>query len=91
MAAAVRSETLSFLRSEKQTALQKLRDELPEDERMLLILRVDRRMDWNQIARVLTDETEGDALASAAARLRKRFQLLGARLKKRAQQLGLAD
>lgn len=89
MAARIRTETISFLKSEKLTALRKLRDELPEEEKMLLILRVDRRMGWNEIARVLTDDEEAEALTRSAARLRKRFQLVRDRLRAKGKELGL--
>jgi RNA polymerase sigma-70 factor, ECF subfamily len=39
VAQAVRTETLGFLRTEKRTRLQALRDGLPEEDRMLLVLR----------------------------------------------------
>ena len=60
------------------------RDSLPEDDRMLLVLRVDKQMSWNDLARVMhTDESDpfdDDALQREAAWLRKRFQLVKERL-----------
>lgn len=86
MAAAIRSETLSFLRTERKNALAELRDELPEDDKTLLILRIDRELSWPDLARVFLGE-EGatpEALGREAARLRKRFQII----KQRIAQLG---
>jgi RNA polymerase sigma-70 factor (ECF subfamily) len=96
VAQAVRTETLAFLRTEKRTRLQALRDALPEEDRMLLVLRVDRQLPWNDLARVLR-ESEGDdplddaAVAKEAARLRKRFQLVKDRLRELAKKEGLID
>src|SRR5579859_6330039 len=47
VADAVRTGTLTYLRTEKRTRLQALRDLLPEEDRMLLVLRVDRKLEWN--------------------------------------------
>jgi RNA polymerase sigma-70 factor (ECF subfamily) len=94
VAQAVRTETLAHLRTEKRTRLQSLRDALPEEDRMLLVLRVDRKLEWNELARVLAEgESEGPldaaALTREAARLRKRFQLLKDRLREIAKREGL--
>jgi RNA polymerase sigma-70 factor (ECF subfamily) len=88
----VRTETLSFLRTEKRTRLQALRDALPEDDRMLLVLRVDRGLAWNELARVFSGDEgplDGAALVKEAARLRKRLQLVKQRLKEMARREGL--
>jgi RNA polymerase sigma-70 factor (ECF subfamily) len=92
----VRTQTLAFLRTETKTRLQALRDTLPEEDRMLLVLRVDRQLAWNELARVLA-EADGDvplddaALAKEAARLRKRFQLVKDRLREQAKKEGLIE
>jgi RNA polymerase sigma-70 factor (ECF subfamily) len=96
IAQAVRSETLTYLRTEMKTRLQALRDQLPEEDRMLVVLRVDRGLEWNELARVL-GEAEGDtpiyetALAREAARLRKRFQLVKDKLRELARREGLVE
>ena len=96
VAEVVRTETLAFLRTEKRTRLQALRDALPEEDRILLVLRVDRKLAWNDLARVLA-ETESDAplaeaaVARGAARLRKQFQLVKDRLRDLAKKDGLID
>jgi RNA polymerase sigma-70 factor, ECF subfamily len=92
VAQAVRTGTLSFLRTEKKSRLQALRDELPQDERMLLILRVDRRLEWVEIARVLVGDdgpVDTESLKREAARLRKRFQLVKDQLRDIAKREGL--
>ncbi len=75
----VRTQTLTYLRTAKRTRLQALRDILPEEDRMLLVLRVDRNLGWNDLARVLgegrgEEPPSGPELAREAARLRKRFR-----------------
>jgi RNA polymerase sigma-70 factor (ECF subfamily) len=92
----VRTETLAFLRTEKRSRLQALRDELPEEDRMLLVLRVDRQLAWDDLARVLADDAPGTPLDGAAltretARLRKRFQLVKDRLRALARREGLVE
>jgi RNA polymerase sigma-70 factor (ECF subfamily) len=96
VAQAVRTETLAFLRTEKRTRLQALRDALPEEDRVLLVLRVDRQLAWNDLARVLhesdTDAPLDDAaVTKEAARLRKRFQLVKDRLRDLAKKEGLIE
>jgi RNA polymerase sigma-70 factor, ECF subfamily len=96
IAQAVRSQTLSYLRTEKKTRLQALRDRLSEDDRVLLVLRIDRQLDWKDLARVL-GETQGSApldeaaLAREAARLRKRFQVLKDRIRELAKRENLVE
>jgi RNA polymerase sigma-70 factor (ECF subfamily) len=92
VAIAVRTETLPFLRTQTKTRLQALRDELPEEDRMILVLRVDRRLEWTELGRVLAGEDEPLDEAAAvreAARLRKRFQLVKERLREMAKREGL--
>jgi RNA polymerase sigma-70 factor, ECF subfamily len=94
VAQAVRTETQSYLRTDKRTRLQALRDSLPEEDRMLLVLRVDRKLEWTELARVLGGDDaplDGPELARTAARLRKRFQLVKDRLRELARRQGLVD
>jgi RNA polymerase sigma-70 factor (ECF subfamily) len=92
----VRTDTLTFLRTQQKTRLLALRDTLDEDDRMLLILRVDRGLEWNELVRVLADPDEGRAedpafVKKEAARLRKRFQLLKEKLREAAKREGLIE
>jgi RNA polymerase sigma-70 factor, ECF subfamily len=79
----VRSQTQPFRKTGAKTALAALRDRLPPEDRMLLVLRVDRQLAWGELAHVFL----GDGAASAArvkqesARLRKRYQLVKDRLR----------
>lgn len=80
----VRTATLTFLQSEVKTELTRLRDSLPEEDKLLLVLRVDRQLAWTDLAHVFLEEREAassEAVKREAARLRKRFQLVKDRLK----------
>jgi RNA polymerase sigma-70 factor (ECF subfamily) len=91
----VRTETMPFLRTEKKTRLEALRDALPDDDRMLLVLRVNRKLPWTDVARIVGREDEApmddEALGREAARLRKRFQVVKDRLRDLAKREGLTD
>ncbi|MDC0747074.1 RNA polymerase sigma factor [Polyangium mundeleinium] len=90
----VRSETASYLRTERQLRFAALRASLPPEDQALLVLRIDRGLAWNELARVFH---EGDApqgkveLAREAARLRKRFQLLKVRLFEMGKRAGVVS
>lgn len=79
LAERLRTATPDFMRSETRSRFAMLRDRLDPDDRTLLILRVDRRMPWRDIAEVLADPDAALApadLARRAAALRKRFERL---------------
>lgn len=70
----------------------RLRDELSVDDRVLLVMRVDRQLPWDEVALAFVESPEtcdDDERAREAARLRKRFQLVKQRLTARARDEGL--
>lgn len=86
--AEVRSKSREALASARREKLLRLRDELPQEDRMTLILRIDRGLSWTDIALAFAEDPEHvpeDELKREAARLRKRLQLVKERLKARAQ------
>lgn len=93
--ALVRTETRSELRSSKLDKFRALRAELSVEDRTLLIMRVDRDLAWEDIARALlstapeAEPINDESLRRESARLRKRFQLIRQRLAKRALAEGL--
>jgi len=90
----VRSETASYLRSERRARFTALRESLPPEDQMLLVLRVDRGLAWNDLARVLRDDAGPlgeDQLKREAARMRKRFQLLKERLLELGRRAGVVS
>jgi RNA polymerase sigma-70 factor (ECF subfamily) len=89
---AVRTETRPYLRTEAKSKLSELRDNLAPDDRMLLVLRLDKGLEWKDVARVmLGEEAAGDpaALTREAQRLRKRFQIVKEELVEAGRRAGL--
>jgi RNA polymerase sigma-70 factor (ECF subfamily) len=92
LAERVRSSTLVHFRTEVKSEVRRLRHELPEPDQMLLILRVDKGLEWEEVAAALADEElAADDLRREAARLRKRFQLVTEKLRALARARGLLD
>lgn len=67
--------------------LRKLRSSLDPEEQTLLVLRVDRELEWNEVAAVL--RKDGSPVTAAA--LRKRFERLKGRLAVLAREHGLLE
>jgi RNA polymerase sigma-70 factor, ECF subfamily len=82
----VRSSTLPHLRSELKAKVAELRAQLAPDEQTLLILRLDRRMSWDEIAAIMADE--GSSARRVTARLRKRFERIKLRLRELVEREG---
>ncbi|MCX4242729.1 RNA polymerase sigma factor [Paraliomyxa miuraensis] len=84
LAEQVRTTTMIHLRTETKNKFTALRDQLEPDDRTLLILRVDRKLAWNEIASIMADEAEPtlEQLKRGAATLRKRFERAKERLRK---------
>jgi RNA polymerase sigma-70 factor, ECF subfamily len=77
----------------RDDAVARLRKELPEGDRFILTLRLDRGMAWEEIALAFLDPdecTERD-VQRESARLRQRFQLIKRRLAVRAKEEGLLE
>jgi RNA polymerase sigma-70 factor (ECF subfamily) len=88
IAAKVRTETLTYLRTAQKDKFTALRETLPPEDQMLLILRVDRKLPWQELARILAEGEEID-VEKEAARLRKRFQLVKEKLLEMGKKAGL--
>ncbi len=81
IAAHVRSTTAIHLRSQTKNRLQQIRDALPADERMMLVLRLDREMAWADIARIVADGDLAERdVPRESARLRKHFERVKAKV-----------
>ncbi len=90
----IRTQTVEFLRTENRSAVDQLREQLAPDERALLILRLDRKLAWNEIAEIMADEgapRTPEALRRDAATLRKRFERVKDRLRELAKASGLLN
>lgn len=74
----------------RRSALTRLRNELPVEDRTLLILRVDRNLSFEDIALAFADDPQAlgdDDIKRESARLRKRFQLIKQRLVARVREV----
>jgi hypothetical protein len=88
----LRSTTHAYQRTDVKDAFRLLREKLPVEDQTLLILHVDKKLPWREIAIVLNDEAslpDDPTLEREAARLRKRFERVKADLKAIAIQAGL--
>ena len=87
MASRVAAEVLSLgaQQAEAESAeMERLRGQLDAEERSLLVLRLDRRLSWREVAEIMS--AEGRALDEAA--VRKRFERLKDKLGKLAKERG---
>jgi RNA polymerase sigma-70 factor (ECF subfamily) len=91
--ARTRSSTQPWQRTDVKDRFAALRDGLDPDDRALLVLRVDRELSWEDVARITLGEPDLDALAlrRESDRLRKRFQLIKKTLRERAREAGLLE
>ena len=85
-----RTETAPYLRTENKDRVARLRERLAPDERMLLVLRIDRDLAWDEIADVMAGQPYPRLQrARAAATIRKRFERIKERLRAMAIEEGL--
>jgi RNA polymerase sigma-70 factor (ECF subfamily) len=92
LAERVRTATEQHLRTEAKDQLHAIRESLDEDERSLLVLRVDRNMAWVDIARIFSaPDVPEDAVTRESARLRKQFQSIKEKIRAGARDAGLLD
>jgi RNA polymerase sigma-70 factor, ECF subfamily len=90
--ARIRTATLTAARTDTRSRIAQLRESLPPEDQTLILLRVSRKLDWREIAQIMTADGEAQsdaALEKEATRLRKRYQLAKDRLKKMAVEQGL--
>jgi len=89
---AARSDTRPWQRTSVKERFRALRESLEPQERLLLSLRVDQRLSWEEVARVMAEAEEplpADALKRRAAALRQQFQRVKEHLRALAEQEGL--
>lgn len=87
-----RSETRPWQRTSVKERFRALRESLDPQERMLLLLRVDQRLSWEDVARVMSEGEEDlsdAALKRKAAALRQQFQRIKTHLRSLAEEEGL--
>lgn len=87
-----RSRTRPWLRTDVKSAFARLREMLDPEDRTLLLLRVDGRMQWDEVARVMSDAQKplpAEALRKRAAVLRQQFHRIKVQLREMAEAQGL--
>jgi RNA polymerase sigma factor (sigma-70 family) len=74
-------------------SFERMRGELDPEAQQLLLLRLDHRLSWRDIALAMSDRAQGEpgALDQEAVRLRKSFERIKHSLRQRARQEGLFD
>ncbi len=85
LAASIAASTIAT--GSRREGLRRIRAKLPPDDQTLLILRIDRELEWDEVAVVLS--REGAPVTAAA--LRKRFERLKDRIAELAREEGLLD
>ena len=88
----LRTSTAPYRRTRELERLRALRQRLNEEDELILLLRVDRSLGWQEIARVFLPAgccADSVALQREAARLRQRFSVIKQRLRGWAEQEGL--
>jgi RNA polymerase sigma-70 factor (ECF subfamily) len=88
----LRTSTRPHLRTDVKDQIQKLREKLTTEERDLLIMRIDRKLSWREVAFAMLgpdDETDDENLRKMEVRLRQRFAEVKKRLKQLAIEAGL--
>ena len=91
IAAKIQTGSLVSARTESKSRIARLREQLPPDDQTLLILRINRRLAWTEIAQVMLHEGGAVAdyvLQKEAVRLRKRYQSAKERLRRMALEEG---
>jgi RNA polymerase sigma-70 factor (ECF subfamily) len=71
------------------SAAARMREVLEPEERMILVLRVDRQLSWEDIARVMENPPTAATLRECASRLRRYFHRTRDRLRELAMRQGL--
>jgi len=84
LAQSLRTRSVIVVEQHRQ-ALEELRAALDEEDRSLLVLRLDQELSWDEVAAVLA----GDGTPVSPATLMKRFERIKARLGKLARERGL--
>ena len=86
----IRTETAPYRKTVIKDRFRALRERLDQEDQIILILRVDKKLSWAEVSQVLADDQEdGQALQKRSARIRKRFQLIKDKLRVWAVEDGL--
>ena len=89
----IRTATLADAQTVSRSRIAELRKRLPIDDQTLLVLRINRKLSWTEIAQVMFHEgevVEDSVLQKESVKLRKRYQSAKDKLRKMAVEAGLA-
>lgn len=89
-----RTSTSHYLRTSIKDRIRELREQLSDDDQTLLILRIDRRLEWRELAVIMSEvapDAPDEELVRASARMRTRFQTAKRRLRDLAREDGLLE
>jgi RNA polymerase sigma-70 factor (ECF subfamily) len=87
-----RTRTPPYARTEVKDRFRRIRGRLSEQDQLILVLRVDRDLQWRDIVQILAGpdvELPAAVIEREGARVRKRFQLIKDRLRQWAAEDGL--
>lgn len=87
----VRTATNAFQQTAVKDRFRALREQLDDEDQMLLVLRVDREMSWRDLAITIAgdEHMDDEAVTREAARLRKAFERVKRQLRELAERDGL--
>jgi RNA polymerase sigma-70 factor, ECF subfamily len=88
----LRSATRPWLRTDVKSAFARMREMLDPEDRALLLLRIDGRLAWEEVAEIVWDAPKpvpAEALRRKAAALRQQFRRIKSRLREMARDEGL--
>ncbi len=88
LVAQTRTKTATWIATDSKQRLAQLRERLTSDEQALLTLRLDRNLEWAEIAEIFGEVNDSKR---PAARYRKRFQLLKDKLTVWMREAGLVS
>ncbi len=88
-----RSRTRPYMRTDVKDRFAAFRETLSPDEQSLLVLRIDRELSWDEVARILYDgdDTDEAEMKRQATNLRQRFRQLKTRLQEWAKSEGILE
>jgi RNA polymerase sigma-70 factor (ECF subfamily) len=93
MVETIRSATRGYQQTAVKDRFRALREQLDPEDQMLLVLRVDRELSWQDLAMTMSGDVDmsEELKARESTRLRKAFERLKVQLRRLAERDGLLD
>ncbi len=88
-----RTSTADYQKTHNKLHARQIRKKLPLDDQMLLILKIDRNLSWQEIVQIMLDKSSSEVIPGKyfEQRLRKRFQRIKHKFRQLAIQEGLIE